>query len=251
MTNLMLADDEPILLDSLAHKLKRYWPQATVVARCLSGEEALEALQSCEVQVAFLDIQMGTLSGIEVALAAANRCHFVFITAFDHYAVSAFETGAIDYLLKPYSDERLQACIARVQQRLQQVPADISQVLQHLIQPPGPEYLKRLKVQIGHRIWLIAVEDILYLQASGRYVKVVTKAREALLRSPLKSLLTQLDPEHFWQIHRSIVINLQHLDHVNVSEPEQFQVYLQGVNQPLPVSRSAQHLFRQLTQESP
>jgi DNA-binding LytR/AlgR family response regulator len=251
MTKLIIADDEPILLDSLAHKLQRYWPQATILARCSSGEEALEVLQTEQVQVALLDIQMGNLSGIDVALAAPKQCHFVFITAFDHYAVSAFETGAVDYLLKPYSDERLQACISRVQQRLQQLPPDISQVLQGLYSQDRPPYLKRLKVQIGHRIWLIAVEDILYLQAAGRYVKVVTKQREALLRTPLKSLLTQLDPEYFWHIHRSIVINLLHLDHVNVSEPEQFQVIVKGVNQALPVSRSAQHLFRQLTQESP
>src|SRR5690606_19694176 len=186
MTNLIIADDEPILLDSLAHKLSRYWPQATVLARCLSGEEALESIQTKPVHVAFLDIQMGGISGIDVALAANKSCHFVFITAFDHYAVSAFETGAIDYLLKPYSDKRLQACIARVQQRLNSMPDDISQVLQRLQSHIVPDYLKRLKVQIGNRIWLIAVEDILYLHACGRYVKVVTKEREALLRMPLK-----------------------------------------------------------------
>lgn len=249
MTKLIIADDEPILLDSLAHKLSKYWPQATILARCLSGEEALEAIQDHPVQVAFLDIQMGTMTGIEVALAAQKHCHFVFITAFDHYAVSAFETGAIDYLLKPYSDERLLACISRVQQRLHSMPDDISQVLQRLQTQVTADYLKRLKVQIGNRIWLIAVEDILYLHASGRYVKVVTQEREALLRMPLKSLLTQLDPEFFWQIHRSIVINLKHLDHINTSEPEQFQVYIKGVNTALPVSRSAQHLFRQLSQD--
>lgn len=249
MTNVIIADDEPILLDSLAHKLSRFWPQANILARCQSGEEALEAIQAQPVQVAFLDIQMGTMSGIEVALAARQPCHFVFITAFDHYAVAAFETGAIDYLLKPYSDERLQACIDRVQQRLQQLPLDIRQVLHTLQQQAAPDYLKRLKVQIGNRIWLVAVEDILFLQASGRYIKVVTKEREALLRTPLKSLLTQLDPDQFWQIHRSIVINLQHLDHVNASEPEQLQVFIKGCSSALPVSRSAQHLFRQWTQE--
>lgn len=249
MTNLIIADDEPILLDSLAHKLSRYWPQATVLARCLSGEEALEAIQTNPVQVAFLDIQMGNISGIDVALAANKGCHFVFITAFDHYAVSAFETGAIDYLLKPYSDERLQACIARVQQRLNSTPDDISQVLQRLQSHIAPDYLKRLKVQIGNRIWLIAVDDILYLHACGRYVKVVTKEREALLRMPLKALLSQLEPDNFWQIHRSIVINLAHLDHVNSSEPEQLQLYIKGVSTALPVSRSYQHLFRSVSME--
>jgi DNA-binding LytR/AlgR family response regulator len=252
MTNLIIADDEPILLDSLAHKLGKFWPEARILARCLSGEEALEAINAHPVQVAFLDIQMGGISGIDVALSANKNCHFVFVTAFDHYAVSAFETGAIDYLLKPYSDERLRTCLARVQQRLHSLPADLSQILRQLQQggAPQPDYVKRLKVQIGNRIWLVAVEDILYLQAAGRYVKVVTREREALLRTPLKTLLTQLDPEQFWQIHRSIVLNLSHLDHVNASEPEQLRVHLKGCSTVLPVSRSAQHLFRQLPQEN-
>lgn len=248
MTNIIIADDEPILLESLAKKLAKYWPQANILATCQSGEEALEAIVNNQVHLAFLDIQMGDMTGIEVALKAGKHCHFVFITAFDRYAVSAFEAGAIDYLLKPFSDERLQNCIHRAQQRMQSVPADISQIL-HSLQGETRSYLKRVKVQIGNRIWLITVDDILYLNAFGRYVKVITKDREALIRMPLKSLLTQLDPDHFWQIHRSIVINLNHLDHVNASEPEQLQVFIKGIKSALPVSRSAQHLFRNLQQD--
>lgn len=248
MTNIIIADDEPILLESLAYKLNKFWPEATLIARCLSGEEALHAIQTQDVQVAFLDIQMGDVSGLEVAFEANLPCQFVFITAFDHYAVSAFETGAIDYLLKPYSDERLQACITRLKQRLKSASGDLVAAAPKF-DSESKGYLKRLKVQIGTRIWLIAVEDILYLHANGRYVKVVTKEREALVRIPLKSLLTQLDPDNFWQIHRSIVINLNHLCHVNASEPEQLQVYIKGVAHELPVSRSAQHLFKQVTQD--
>ncbi|MBN7820495.1 LytR/AlgR family response regulator transcription factor [Bowmanella yangjiangensis] len=248
MVNLIIADDEPILLDSLAVKLGKYWPQANIVAKCQSGEEALDAIQEHDIQVAFLDIQMGDLTGIDVALKAGGQSHFVFVTAYDQYAVSAFETGAIDYLLKPYSDERLQDCIKRVQERLNSQPMDITQTLLNL-QGDTRQYLKRIKVQIGTRIWLVAVQDILYFQASGRYVKVVTAEREALVRMPLKTLLLQLDPECFWQIHRSIVINLNHLDHVSASEPEQLQVFMKGVASGLPVSRSSQHLFRSMPSE--
>lgn len=248
MVNLIIADDEPILLDSLAAKLTKFWPTANIVAKCQSGEDALDAILANDVQVAFLDIQMGDLTGIDVALKASGQCHFVFVTAYDQYAVSAFETDAIDYLLKPYSDERLQDSISRVKARLSSQPLDISQALLSL-QGDSRQYLKRIKVQIGTRIWLVAVQDVLYFQASGRYVKVVTKAREALVRMPLKSLLMQLDPDCFWQIHRSIVINLNHLDHVSASEPEQLQVFMQGVSEPLPVSRSSQHLFRSMPSE--
>lgn len=245
MVNLIIADDEPILLDSLAAKLNKFWPDANIVARCQSGEDALAALHTHKVQAAFLDIQMGDMTGIDVALQASGRCHFVFVTAYDQYAVTAFETGAIDYLLKPYSDQRLLSCIDRVNQRLAHQPLDITQTLLNLHQQRP--FLKRIKVQIGNRIWLVSVTDILYFQASGRYVKVITQEREALVRMPLKSLLTQLDPEHFWQIHRSIVINLNHLDHVSTCEPEQLQVHMKGIEDPLPVSRSSQHLFRNMT----
>lgn len=243
MVNVIVAEDEQILLDSLALKIRKFWPEANIVAKSHSGEEALENILKKPVQVAFLDIQMGDMSGIEVALKAARQCHFIFVTAYDQYAVSAFEAGAIDYLLKPYSDARLQDCIDRVRERLGSIPLDISQTLLRL-QKEEQKYLKRIKVQIGNRIWLVPVEEVLYLQASGRYVQVVTSTLEALVRMPLKALMDQLDPEYFWQIHRSIAINIHHLDHVSTCEPEQLQVHMKGRPDALPVSRSSQYLFR-------
>ncbi|WP_440055120.1 LytR/AlgR family response regulator transcription factor [Pseudoalteromonas sp. T1lg65] len=243
MTKVLIADDEPILRESLTTKLLKHWPDVDIVATCESGEEALEKLVSMPVDVAFLDIQMGELSGIEVALKGPDTCHYVFITAYDQYAVSAFETGAVDYLLKPFSDQRLKDCIIRVSSRLLTIPNDLKNVLSGL-QVSHTHYLKRLNIQIGTRIWLIDVQDVLYFQACGRYVKVITNEREALMRMTLRALIEQLDPETFWQIHRSIIINLDHLDHLSANEPEQLQVHLKGVNQALPVSRSFQHLFR-------
>lgn len=248
MVNVLIAEDEPILLNSLVAKIEKYWPQASIVSQCQSGEDALEAIMAYNVDVAFLDIQMGELSGIDVALRANKHCHFVFVTAYDQYAVTAFETGAIDYLLKPYSDTRLQDCINRVQQRLNLPPADISKVLNGL-QQESRNFLKRLKIQIGNRIWLVPMHDVLYFQASGRYIKVVTAEREALLRMPLKTLMTQLDPDDFWQIHRSMTININYLDHVSTKDPEQLAVYLKGYATALPVSRSFQHLFRTTSAE--
>ena len=246
----ILVDDEENARLILNNFLSEYCPNVEIIAEAEDVKAAVKLINKNEVDLVFLDIEMPNENGFAL-FDYFNKPSFetIFCTAYSEYAIKAFEVSAIDYLLKPYSDERLQACIDRVQQRLQQLPLDIRQVLHTLQQQAAPDYLKRLKVQIGNRIWLVAVEDILFLQASGRYIKVVTKEREALLRTPLKSLLTQLDPDQFWQIHRSIVINLQHLDHVNASEPEQLQVFIKGCSSALPVSRSAQHLFRQWTQE--
>lgn len=241
--SIVIADDEAILLESLAGKLAQFWPQARIVARAGSGEEALEAIDQLQPQVAFLDIQMGEVNGLDVAARARHACHYVFITAYDKYAVAAFETGAIDYLLKPYSNERLQDCIARVQKRLQAPPVDIIAALR-LLHQQGSPYLRRLKVQIGARIWLIPVDEVICLKAAGRYVQIITREREGLVRLPLKSLLAQLDPDRFWHIHRSIVINIDQLDHVRAGDAEQYYACMKGLDEALPISRSAQHLFR-------
>ena len=243
MLKVLIADDENILRESLAKKLSQMWPDAQIVAQVASGEDALEALNQLQPQVAFLDIQMGELSGLDAAASAEVDCHFVFITAYDKYAVSAFEAGAVDYLLKPFSNERLQACVSRLQKRLQQRPTDLLTALR-LLHKSETGYLRRLKVQIGARIWLVPVDEVICLKAAGRYVQVVTREREGLMRLPLKVLLAQLDPDVFWQIHRSIVINIEQLDHVRASDSEQYLAYMKGLDEALPVSRSAQHLFR-------
>lgn len=235
MVRIVLAEDEDILLQSLALKLKRLWPQADIVALCSDGESALEAMLAHQPEVAFLDIQMGQLSGIDVAHLMRHHCKLVLVTAYEQYAVDAFTTGVTDYLLKPYSDQRLLQCIHRLQQQL---------ALPAATPAPTPS-LSHLKLQSGYKVWLQPVADICCFRACGRYLEVVMPQRVALLRQSMKCLLAELDPADFWQIHRSLIINIHQLDYVWVQDPDQWWLKLKHCAEPLPISRSFQHLFRQ------
>jgi len=248
MTNILVAEDEEILRVSLINKLKKYWPQPLSITSVSSGSEALRMLNELKPDIAFLDIQMGEISGIEVVKQTNHCCHVVFVTAFDKYAIQAFDAGAIDYLLKPYSDTRLKECIERVNIRLSSVPLDLKQLLLN-VNNSGKQYIKRLKVQIGNKIWLVPLENIICLQASGRYVKVLTKEREALVRIPLKALCEQLDPDVFWRVHRSTVVNISHLDYVKYIDHEQIQAQMKNMKDPVAISRSFSHLFRNLSSD--
>ncbi|CAM5226079.1 LytR/AlgR family response regulator transcription factor [Alishewanella longhuensis] len=243
MVSIIIAEDEEILRLSLRKKLNKFWPEAQIVAECCSGEEALAALEQLQPDIAFLDVQMGALSGIDVACCNLSPCELVFVTAYDQYAIKAFETGAIDYLLKPYSDARLQQCIARLQQRLSaRQPAAVA--------IPGDNastqlpYLDKLTLQLGNKIWLQQSKDILYFHANGRYVEVKTTEREFVVRTPLKELERLLDPAQFWRIHRSTIINITWLDFINTADSDQMLAWMKGCATPLNVSRSAQHLFK-------
>jgi len=248
MINILVAEDEEILRVSLINKLVKYWPQTVSITSVSSGSEALKVLNELKPDIAFLDIQMGDISGIDVVKQTDHCCHVVFVTAYDKYAIQAFDAGAIDYLLKPYSDTRLKECIERVNVRLSSVPLNLKQLLLN-VNSTGEQYIKRLKIQIGNKIWLTPVEDILCLKASGRYVKVLTKEREALVRMPLKNLCEQLDPDIFWQVHRSTVMNIAHLDHVKNIDHEQIQAHMNNMKEPIAISRSFSHLFRNLSSD--
>jgi len=246
MINILVAEDEEILRVSLINKLVKYWPQTVSITSVSSGAEALKVLNELKPDIAFLDIQMGEVSGIDVVKQTEHCCHVVFVTAYDKYAIQAFDAGAIDYLLKPYSDDRLKECIKRVNVRLSSVPLDLKQLLLN-VNSTGEQHLKRLKIQIGNKIWLIPTEDIICLKASGRYVKVLTKEREALVRMPLKNLCEQLNPDIFWQVHRSTVMNITHLDYVKNIDHEQIQAHMKNMEEPVAISRSFSHLFRNLS----
>ncbi len=248
MINILVAEDEEILRVSLINKLVKYWPQTVSITSVSSGSEALKMLNELKPDIAFLDIQMGDISGIDVVKQTHHCCHVVFVTAYDKYAIQAFDAGAIDYLLKPYSDARLKECIERVNVRLSSVPLNLKQLLLN-VNSTGEQYIKRLKIQIGNKIWLIPVEDIICLKASGRYVKVLTKEREALVRMPLKNLCEQLDPDIFWQVHRSTVMNVVHLDYVKNIDHEQIQAHMNNMKEPVAISRSFSHLFRNLSSD--
>lgn len=249
MANILIAEDEEILRISLQFKLKKYWPQAAIISSVASGTDALAKIDKLKPDVAFLDIQMGDLTGIEVAQQSKHPCHIVFITAYDKYAIEAFDAGAIDYLLKPYSDSRLKACIERVNSQLLSAPVDIKQLLSAIPSKPQ-EYLSRIKIQIGNKFWLLSVDEVICFKACGRYIKVLTKDREALVRMPLKHLLAQLNPDQFWQIHRSTIINVEHLNHVQTADGEQLYAVMNQFTESLPVSRSYSQLFRSLSADT-
>jgi DNA-binding LytR/AlgR family response regulator len=246
MINILIAEDEEILRVSLIKKLNAFWPEANIIASAETGTKALSLLNELKPDVAFLDIQMGDLSGIDVAQKAKHRCHIIFVTAYDQYAIQAFDTGAIDYLLKPYSDKRLKECIERVKDQLNSLPRDLSEILKEL---SAPQYLTRLKIQIGNKLWLINIKDVICFKAYGRYIKVVTKDRESVLKMTLKAIVEQLDQNVFWQIHRSTVINTEQLDYIENKENELMLAYMRAMKDPVTISRSFSSQFKNINLE--
>ena len=253
----IIAEDEPILRTQLKTKLAKLWPELRVLADVGDGEAALQAIIAHQPNLAFLDIQMPEMTGVEVARQVAKngnlRCHVVFVTAFDQYAVEAFETGAIDYLLKPYSDERLVATIERLRLRLESSsPGGSGQnlvaLLEHLTARLNPqsERLKWIKASIGANLSLIPIDDVLFFQADEKYTLVATKERDALIRTPIKELVMGLDPEKFWQVHRSTIVNATSIESVSRDIHGQATVRIRGRKENLSVSRPFSHLFKQM-----
>ena len=251
----IIAEDEPILRAQLKTKLAKLWPDLVIVADVGDGEAALEAIAEHQPQLAFLDIQMPEMTGIEVARSlAVNRelkCHIVFVTAFDQYAVDAFNTGAIDYVLKPYSDERLGAAVSRLQERLQASPAqpqNLEALMQHLAAKlnPAVEKLKWIKANIGANLRLIPIDEVLFFQADEKYTLVATKEFDALIKTPIKEILDGVDSEKFWQIHRSTIVQAAAIESVSRDFRGQATVKVKGRKENLTVSRPFSHLFKQM-----
>lgn len=251
----VIAEDEPILRAQLKAKLGRMWPQLRIVADVGDGEAALEAIAAHRPQLAFLDIQMPEMTGVEVAKSlAANpalHCHVVFVTAFDQYAVAAFEANAVDYVLKPYSDERLLAAVARLQERLAMVPPpaqDLDALLAQLAArlQPAAQPLKWIRASVGTQLRLLAVDDVLFFQSDEKYTLVATRELDTLIRIPIKELLEGLDSGKFWQIHRSTIVNATAIESVSRDFRGQASVKIKGRPENLAVSRPFAHLFKQM-----
>jgi DNA-binding LytR/AlgR family response regulator len=245
MTTALIADDEPLLRESLARQLHEVWPELEIVAEARNGREAISLFDAKKPDVCFLDIQMPGLSGVDVANHVGRRAHIVFVTAFDHYAVKAFEQGALDYLLKPVEPARLAETVARIRQRSQ--PVNTEDLLQKLAAHFGrKEPLRWIRAQSGQTLRLISVDDVDYLRSDAKYTVVAWREGEAVIRVPLKELLAQLDPQQFAQVHRSVVVNLRAISHVRRHDNETAEIHLKGRKEVLPVSRSYLHLFRQM-----
>ena len=252
----IIAEDEPILRAQLKSKLAKLWPELAVVAEVGDGQAALEAIASLRPALAFLDIRMPEMTGVDVAREIAGgahgRCHVVFVTAFDQYALTAFETGAIDYVLKPYTDERLGATIDRLRERLSagagapvQDFAALAEQLAARLAPQG-ERLKWIKASIGSSLRLIPVDEVLFFQSDEKYTLVATSETDALIKTPIKDLVAGLDPDKFWQIHRSVIVNVTAIDSVTRDAQGQATVKVVGRNEKLGVSRTFSHLFKQM-----
>jgi DNA-binding LytR/AlgR family response regulator len=254
MTTCIVAEDESLLREALVAELRRAWPELQILAECADGGSALEAIAEHLPDVAFLDIRMPGLTGLEVASAgveASPRTQVVFVTAYDQYAVNAFETGAVDYLLKPIVPERLAQTVQRLRARLERdEPApEISALLQRLtaaLPPPRPpaEPLAWLTASSGNTTRLIRIEDVLYFRAEHKYTVVMTAAGEAVLRKPIKDLLEVLDPAQFKQVHRSTVVNLHAIEAITRDDTGRGVLSLKARPETLVVSQPFMALFR-------
>ncbi|QDQ28802.1 response regulator transcription factor [Chitinimonas arctica] len=247
-TKILIAEDEPLMRERLLDLLQRSWPDAEVVAAAENGNDAWDAFLEFEPQVVFLDIRMPGFSGLEVAARIGTAAHVVFVTAYDQYAVDAFEAGAVDYLLKPIEADRLAKAIARIRQKLATPPADLSELLSRLTTAaptPEREKLKWLKATVGKQIKLIKVEDVLFFQSDTKYTRVVLADSEALIRTPLKDLLAGLDSELFWQIHRGTLVNVHAIAAAERLDAERMVVLLKGSEERLGVSRAFTYRFRE------
>jgi DNA-binding LytR/AlgR family response regulator len=257
----MIADDEPLLRESLKAMLADVWPELDVVAEARNGRDAMAEFDAKHADVCFLDIHMPGASGIDVANHIGRRAHLVFVTAFDHYAVQAFAKGALDYVLKPLQRERLAETASRLRERLaasspavnsEAMLRELAARLEELraTRPGAPPRLQWIRAQSGLTLRLIHVDDVDYLRSDAKYTTVSWREggqpREAVVRTPLKELAAQLDPERFAQVHRSVVVNLRAISHVRRHDNETAAIHLKGRSETLPVSRAYLHLFRQM-----
>ena len=263
MPTALICDDEPLLREQLRARLAKLWPELVLVGEATNGAEALTLYESTQPDVAFLDIHMPVMTGLEAARLIGKgrddggelrRVHIVFVTAYDEHAVEAFERGAIDYVLKPFNEARLAETVARLREQLLDAssePAEpnLAMVLKLLNSRAGiatEAHLKWIKASVGSTVQLIPVEEIIYFQSDEKYTRVVMTDSEVLVRKPIKELLEELDPNRFWQIHRSTIVNTHAIAGVTRGLRDQADMKLKGRPEALTVSRNFTHLFKQM-----
>lgn len=248
----LIADDEPLLRQRLVSMLARLWPELRIVAEARNGREAVELFDQHAPEVVFLDIHMPGQNGIEAARSMSGRTQIVFVTAFEQYAVQAFERGAIDYLVKPFEEERLAETVARLRSKLAPAAAGaidsvLDQLAGELRSRAAPRrWLQWIKASVGSTVKLIPVDQVIFLRSDEKYTLVVWEGGEALIRKTIRELADELDPERYAQIHRSVIVNLARVAQVTRGLNETADVHLAGRSEVLPVSRSFLHLSRQM-----
>jgi DNA-binding LytR/AlgR family response regulator len=252
MTRAVIADDEPLMRDQLRARLKELWPELEVVAEAKNGEEAIEQVEEHRPEVVFLDIRMPVKTGVQAArdIARLNGRlpEIVFVTAYDQYAIDAFQQGVIDYVLKPAERERLAVTVERLKKRLAE-PSASSDTLQQALAKLAekldpPQRLKWIQASVGSQIQMIPIDDVLFFLSDEKYTRVQTAQQEALIRKPIKELIAELDPAQFWQIHRSTLINARAIAGIVRDDRGRQLVSIKGRPEKLEVSRSYAHLFK-------
>ncbi|MCM2328426.1 MAG: LytTR family DNA-binding domain-containing protein [Lysobacter sp.] len=253
----LVADDEPLLRESLVRLLAQAWPELEVVVQVRSGRLAVESFEALKPDVCFLDVHMPGLSGVEAARFIGRRAHVVFVTAYDQYAVQAFEQGALDYLVKPVELSRLADTAGRVKERLRagkgapDTEAQVEQVASRLAGGVAPAALRWLRAAVGQKLRVVSVDEVDFLRSDDKYTLVAWRSPEGervegLVRTPLRELAAQLDGGQFVQVHRSVVVNLRAVAHVVKGANETATIHLKGRDETLPVSRSFLHHFRMM-----
>ena len=253
MPTAIIADDERLMREQLRARLAEVWPELEILAEARNGEEAVNAVGEHRPDLAFLDIRMPGMTGIEAARAIGDACHIVFITAYNEYAVDAFEHGAVDYVLKPAERERLEITVARLKKRLGTRPSDLGELLSKLSAKldgaaggSGGAPLRWIQASVGQQLRMIPVGDVLFFTSDEKYTRVQTESFEALIRKPIKELVDELDPEQFWQIHRATIVNAKAISGITRDFRGRQLVLIKGSNEKLEVSRNYTHLFKQM-----
>jgi len=246
----LVAEDEAPQRRALCDLLHELWPQLQIVAECEEGLAAIEALHTLRPQIAFLDIRMPGVSGLEVARAASSQAHVVFTTAYDEYAVTAFEEGVVDYLLKPIRRERLAQTVERLKQRIESAPPGIDTLidaLQGRLAAPAPaRTIRWITGSVGRATKMFAIDEVLFFQAQDKYVRVVSATDELQIRMPLRELAAGLDPEVFWQVHRSVIVCARAIRKIEPDGDGRLLLHLKTRPELLPVSNAFQYRFKSM-----
>jgi DNA-binding LytR/AlgR family response regulator len=249
----IIADDEKELRRYLKTMLAEIWPDLEICGEAANGNEALILIDACQPQIAFLDVKMPGLSGLDVAKKIADLCHIVFVTAYDHYAVDAFDREAVDYLVKPVTKKRLVQTVQRLKKQLQtsMEPPEglqdaVKQILANIQNQTHANYLQWIKTQHKESVRLIPVEDVDYFQAGDKYTQVMTAAGESLIKMSIRDLAQELDPQEFWQIHRATIVNVSKIEDVSRSLTGRGILKLKNRKESLTVSRQYLCLFKQM-----
>ncbi|MCE4556423.1 LytR/AlgR family response regulator transcription factor [Roseateles cellulosilyticus] len=246
----VVAEDEAALRGELVEQLDKLWPELSIVGEAADGLQALRLLDQQQPDILFLDIEMPGATGIDVARQVGGRAHVVFVTAYDQYAIDAFDQGAVDYLLKPLNGARLFTAVTRLKARLGQAPAPLGGVLDQLGARPAPSAarapLRWINASVGQTLRLITVDEVMFFQSDNKYTRLALKDGEALIRKPLKELIDELDPQQFWQIHRSTLVNVNAIASVSRDFRGRMQIKLKHGTETLLVAESCAHLFRQM-----